>query len=104
MRFQSTNDGLVSPIWMVWLVAAVILNCTAEDDDDFYLAEYGYECENPCEDGSFCGRDLQCHINSCDNWYTLGHPTWTGYVPGKSPALSCKIVDDDQGDRTFLSV
>ena len=88
---------------MVWLISASSPSCSAQNTNDDDLPEYEYACENLCEQGSFCGRDLQCHVYSCENWYRLGHPTMTGHVIGQSPDLSCKIVENDVEDRSFLS-
>ena len=71
----------VFPTWVVWQAAAPIKSCSAQkvsDDED--IPDYIYECESPCDDISFCGRDLQCHIFSCENWYTLGHPTMVPFL------------------------
>ena len=99
----------VFPIWILWRTAGSMKSyssVSAEEDisvGDDYFPDYLYECENPCDDGSFCGRDLQCHSFSCENWYTLGHPIMTGYTPGKSPTtLDCATLEPGE-DRSFLT-
>ena len=103
MRLQYTARRVVFPIWIVWLTtSAPIKRCSSQEtnDEDLVPPEGGYECVNPCKDMTFCGRDLQCHPYSCENWYMLGHPLMTGYMPDTSPALNCEILENGE-DRSY---
>jgi hypothetical protein len=98
-------------IWFyLALAAAAAASAAAEEDafnDTSTVPEYEYKCENDCDDGMFCGRDLKCHPFSCETFYALGPPTWTGHNdddPSSSPPpeLDCQIVEPGQ-DRSFLN-
>ena len=71
---------------------------------DFDLEEYynsierSYNCS--CAADEYCGRDGGCHsFVSCEDWYDLGHPFYTGWNETQAP-LTCFNLDGE--DLSFL--
>lgn len=71
--------------------------------DGVKLPEYDFNCTVACAENEFCGRDLMCHAFNCEVYYTLGHPTMTGYNNETSGSLDCQEIRADDEDVSFLS-
>jgi hypothetical protein len=72
-------------------------------NDTIKLPEYDFNCTVACAENEFCGRDLKCHAFNCEVYYTLGHPTMTGYNSETSESLDCQEIRADNEDVSFLS-
>jgi uncharacterized protein YuzB (UPF0349 family) len=99
---------MLPTIWFYLALAAAAAASAAAEEDAFNDTTWTiqeYECESYCGSGMFCGRDLQCYPYSCETFYALGHPSWTGHDDDPSlpppPKLDCQIVEPGQ-DRSFL--
>jgi hypothetical protein len=103
-----SHHSMLRTIWFYLALAAAAAASAAAEADAFNDTTWTiqeYECESYCETGMFCGRDLKCHPYSCETFYALGHPFWTGHDDDPSstppPKLDCQIVEQGQ-DRSFL--
>jgi hypothetical protein len=104
----TSHHSMLPTIWFYLAMAAAAAASAAAEEDAFNDTTWTiqkYECKSDCDSGMFCGRDLKCHPYSCETFYALGHPFWTGHDDDPSssppPELDCKIVELGQ-DRSFL--
>jgi hypothetical protein len=90
------------------LLLAIIVPCgnaafeVFQSIEGVKLPEYDFNCTVACVENEFCGRDLKCHAFNCEVYYTLGHPTMTGYKSETSGSLDCQEIRADREDVSFL--